>query len=43
MGVQIVDTETFADKDTDFSAQLTSIQSKNPDVLIIAGLYQEGA
>lgn len=42
-GVQIVDTETFADKDTDFSAQLTKIQQAKPDVIIVASLYQEGA
>jgi branched-chain amino acid transport system substrate-binding protein len=43
MGIDIIDTETFADKDTDFSAQLTKIQAANPDVICIAGLYQEGA
>lgn len=43
MGVEVVDTETFADKDTDFSAQLTKIQAANPDVIVVAGLYQEGA
>ena len=35
--------KTFADKDTDFSAQLTKIQAANPDVIAVAGLYQEGA
>ena len=43
MGIDVIDTETFADKDTDFSAQLTKIQAANPDVICIAGLYQEGA
>lgn len=43
MGLEVVATETFADKDTDFSAQLTKIQAANPDVLVIAGLYQEGS
>ena len=43
MGIEVVDTETFADKDTDYSAQLTKIQAANPDVLVIAGFYQEGA
>ncbi|WP_299145740.1 ABC transporter substrate-binding protein [uncultured Dialister sp.] len=43
MGLDIVATETFADKDTDFSAQLTKIQAANPDVIAVAGLYQEGA
>lgn len=41
-GVDIVDTETFADKDTDFSAQLTRIQHTNPDAVVVAGYYQEG-
>lgn len=43
LGVQVVDTETFADKDTDFSAQLTKVQAANPDIIIVASLYQEGA
>ena len=43
LGVDVVATETFADKDTDFSAQLTKIQAANPDVIAVAGLYQEGA
>ena len=42
-GVTIVADETFADKDSDFSAQLTKIQHANPDVVIVAGYYQEGA
>lgn len=43
LGLDIVADVTFADKDTDFSAQLTQIQAANPDVIAIAGLYQEGA
>ena len=43
MGIPVVATETFADKDADFSAQLTNIQAANPDVICIAGFYQEGA
>lgn len=42
-GVNIVADETFADKDSDFSAQLTKIQHANPDVVVVAGYYQEGA
>ncbi len=42
-GVNIVATETFADKDSDFSAQLTKIQIHNPDAVVVAGYYQEGA
>ncbi len=41
-GVSIVETETFADKDTDFSAQLTKIHAANPDAVVVAGYYQEG-
>lgn len=41
-GVATVETETFADKDTDFSAQLTKIQAANPDAVVVAGYYQEG-
>ena len=41
-GVEIVATETFADKDTDFSAQLTKIHNANPDAVVVAGYYQEG-
>ena len=40
--VEIVATETFADKDTDFSAQLTKIHNANPDAVVVAGYYQEG-
>mgnify|MGYP002542332294 FL=1 len=43
LGLDVVADVTFADKDTDFSAQLTQIQAANPDVIAIAGLYQEGA
>ena len=43
LGLEVVADETFADKDTDFSAQLTKIQQTNPDVIAIAGLYQEGS
>lgn len=43
MGLDVVADETFADKDTDFSAQLTKIQQANPDVICVAGLYQEAA
>lgn len=42
-GMEIVTIETFADKDTDFSAQLTKIGSLKPDAVFVAGLYQEAA
>jgi len=42
-GIEIIAVETFADKNTDFSAQLTKIATLNPDAVLVAGLYQEGA
>ena len=41
--LQILTTETFADKDTDFSAQLTKIASLKPDIVMVSSLYQEAA
>ncbi|HTJ27096.1 MAG TPA: ABC transporter substrate-binding protein [Candidatus Limnocylindria bacterium] len=40
-GVQVVDTETFHQKDTDFQASLTRIASKHPDVIAIGALFPE--
>lgn len=42
-GVQVVDVETFGSKDSEFSAQLTNIQTKNPDVIVVCSYYQEGS
>lgn len=42
-GLQVLATETFADKDTDFSAQLTKIASLKPDIVMVSSLYQEAA
>jgi len=42
-GIEIIAVETFADKNTDFSAQLTKIATLNPDAVVVAGLYQEAA
>ncbi|MDP4128461.1 MAG: ABC transporter substrate-binding protein [Bacillota bacterium] len=42
-GVEILATETFADKDTDFSAQLTKIAALKPDAVMVSSLYQEAA
>lgn len=42
-GVEILATETFADKDTDFSAQLTKIASLKPDAVMVSSLYQEAS
>ncbi len=40
-GVTVVDTETFHQKDTDFQAALTRIESKHPDVIAIGALFPE--
>ncbi|HWT07276.1 MAG TPA: ABC transporter substrate-binding protein [Xanthomonadales bacterium] len=40
-GVDVVDTETFHIKDTDFQAALTRIESKHPDVIAIGALFPE--
>lgn len=42
-GIEVLDVETFSDKNTDFSAQLTKIATMNPDAIMVAGLYQEAA
>lgn len=41
--IEIVDTETFAKGDTDFSAQLTKIKGLNPDAIIVSALAEEAA
>ena len=40
-GADVVDTETFHIKDTDFQAALTRIESKHPDVIAIGALFPE--
>ena len=40
-GGQVVSFEAYAKDDTDFSAQLTSIAGKNPDVLYLPDYYQK--
>ena len=42
-GLETISVETFADKDTDFSAQLTKIATLKPDAIMVASLYQEAA
>ena len=42
-GGEIVSTESYAEKDIDFKAQLTSIRSKNPDAIFVPGYYTEVA
>lgn len=41
MGGTIVADESYSEGDTDFSAQLTSIKSKNPDAIYVPGYYTE--
>ena len=40
MGLKILDIETFGSKDTDFSAQLTTIKSRKPDAVGISALVE---
>ena len=40
MGIQILTTETFGSKDSDFSAQLTKIKSLNPDAIVVSCLVE---
>lgn len=42
-GVQVSDVETFGSKDSEYSAQLTNIQHKAPDVIVVCSYYQEGS
>ena len=41
--LQVVDTETFAKGDIDFSAQLTKTKNRNPEAIICSALVEEGA
>ena len=41
MGGTIVADERYSEGDTDFSAQLTSIKSKNPQAVFLPGYYTE--
>jgi branched-chain amino acid transport system substrate-binding protein len=41
MGGTIVSNESYSEGDTDFSAQLTSIRSKNPQLIVVPGYYSE--
>jgi branched-chain amino acid transport system substrate-binding protein len=40
LGIQILTTETFGSKDSDFSAQLTKIKSLNPDAVVVSSLVE---
>jgi len=41
LGGAIVSDESYSEGDTDFSAQLTSIKSKNPQAIYVPGYYTE--
>jgi branched-chain amino acid transport system substrate-binding protein len=41
--VTVVDTQTFAKPDRDFSAQLTAIKGKKPDILVVSALADNAA
>jgi branched-chain amino acid transport system substrate-binding protein len=41
MGGNIIANESYSEGDTDFSAQLTSIKSKNPEAIFMPGYYTE--
>lgn len=42
-GIEIVADEKVKDGDKDFSAQITNIKAKKPDVIFFSGYYTEGA
>jgi branched-chain amino acid transport system substrate-binding protein len=42
-GIEIVAEEMVKDGDKDFSAQVTNIKAKKPDVILFSGYYTEGA
>lgn len=42
-GIKVIDVETFGSKDSEYSAQLTNIQHKAPDVIVVCSYYQEGS
>jgi branched-chain amino acid transport system substrate-binding protein len=41
--IEVLATETFGAKDTDFSAQLTKIKSLEPDAIVVSALADAGA
>ena len=41
IGIEIVASEAYDRDNTDFKAQLTSIKAKNPDLILISGLYSQ--
>jgi branched-chain amino acid transport system substrate-binding protein len=43
LGIEVLTTETFGGKDTDFSAQLTKIKALNPDAIVVSALVEAGS
>jgi len=43
LGIEVLTTETFGSKDSDFSAQLTKIKSLNPDAIVVSALVEAGS
>jgi branched-chain amino acid transport system substrate-binding protein len=43
LNIEVLTTETFGAKDTDFSAQLTKIKSLDPDAIVVSALADAGA
>jgi branched-chain amino acid transport system substrate-binding protein len=43
LGIEVLTTETFGAKDTDFSAQMTKIKSLNPDAIVVSALVEAGS
>lgn len=42
-GIEVLTTETFGGKDSDFSAQLTKIKGMNPDAIVVSALVEAAA
>lgn len=43
LNIEVLTTETFGGKDTDFSAQLTKIKALNPDAIVVSALVEAGS
>jgi branched-chain amino acid transport system substrate-binding protein len=40
LGIEVLATETFSGKDTDFTAQLTKVKALNPDAIVVSALVE---
>ena len=43
LNIEVLTTETFSTKDSDFSAQLTKVKSLNPDAIVVSALVEPAA